>query len=55
MWQQANTDAEQHCKLLVLKEVLKMQLPPEAFSDPELANAMQAGYTRCLRDNKVMI
>lgn len=54
-WQQANFATEQNCRKAVLLEVLRMQLPEAAYSDPALAKAMQEGYELCLMKNKVMI
>ena len=54
-WQQANTAKQIECRNLVIAEVLRMKLPPEAYADPELATAMQQGFQMCLLKNKVMI
>jgi hypothetical protein len=54
-WQQANTAKQIECRDLVLAEVLRMQLPAEAYTDPALATAMQQGFEMCLLKNKVLI
>ena len=54
-WQQVNSATEQNCRASVLVQVLRMQLPESAYSDPALAKAMQEGYELCLMKNKVMI
>lgn len=54
-WSQVNAAVETECRLTIIREVLKMQLPDAAYADPELATAIRKGYEKCLLLNKVMI